>query len=299
MLFGHLSPVERSASNPTTVLWCSERAVFPVRAGGARVAEGAALDEEVRRAAPVARDDAGAAARLVGGRAVGEFELAVAHRDVRRLDREHRRLPGARLGEVEGEARGGGAGAGEDEKALPARALHFGVRVEHGARAAPADEAERGLREARAVGVRGEDVGAPLAAEDADLVAVRGGGRRRVERGEGRFRRRPVAFRGLVGEAVDVEDGGMRGHGDEQTRGDREEPVAVPPEGNERAFDESRAPFGCHGLQTVGTTAKKTSGSMPSLTSVCSWPSGQKWQSPGARISGTPSHVAVPRPERT
>ena len=54
-----------------------------------------------------------------------------------------------------------------------------------------------------------------------------------------------------------------------------------------------------HGFPTVGTTAKKTSGSAPSLTRVCSWPSGQKWQSPGESGSGTPSHVAVPRPERT
>ena len=54
-----------------------------------------------------------------------------------------------------------------------------------------------------------------------------------------------------------------------------------------------------HGFPTVGTTAKKTSGSTPSLTRVCSWPSGQKWQSPGPSGSGTPSHVAVPLPERT
>lgn len=128
---------------------------------------------------------------------------------------------------------------------------------------------------------------------------ARGGGRRRVERGESRFRRRPVAFRGLVGEAVDVEDGGMRGRGDEETRGDREEPAAVPPGGTERASDEGLGLSVCHGFPTGGTTAKKTSGSTPSLTSVCSWPSGQKWQFPGARVSGTPPHVAVPRPERT
>ncbi|MBQ6924436.1 MAG: hypothetical protein IJQ73_07335 [Kiritimatiellae bacterium] len=63
---------------------------------------------------------------------------------------------------------------------------------------------------------------APLAAEDADLVAVRRGGRRGVERGEGRLRRRPVAIRRLVGEAVDVEDGGISGCGNEDSRGEGE-----------------------------------------------------------------------------
>ena len=73
-------------------------------------------------------------------------------------------------------------GTGEHEETLPARALHLGVRAEHGAHVAPADEAERGLREAGAVGIRGEDVGTPLAAEDADLVAVRRSGDRQGDR---------------------------------------------------------------------------------------------------------------------